>query len=404
MQRNIVKRKKMISKVRRSVLSVYNELGPQMFRRAFRMSYQAFNILLGKLGNGIKICSESETGHRRHVHNGRIPSSVRLAIALRYFAGASLYDLSLIFHVSYVVAQRSIWYVVDAVNKYCGELQIKYPTNHAEQQRIADGFCRRSAVNFSGCAGCIDGVLIWMNKPSKKDCSVTTVGQSKFYCGRKQKFGLNLQAVCDSNCRFLDVSIIYGGATSDFLAFKGSDLKNKLEKGMLKEGLHLFGDNAYVNTMYMATPFSGIRGRCAKDSYNFFHSQLRITIERSFGLFVHRWAFFRKPAPVNMSVKRLIALTICLCKLHNFCIDHREGVQQLTVDDQLHLIEAGGILPRHLNGRPIVEREFMDSGRNMSPEEVAARRTFGRNIQDEDDLPRNVMLGIVEESGRCRPT
>ena len=47
----------------------------------------------------------------------------------------------------------------------------------------------------------------------------------------------------------------------------------------------LFGDNAYLNTPYMATPFTNVAGdpnRVAEDSYNFYHSQLRIRIECAF--------------------------------------------------------------------------------------------------------------------------
>jgi hypothetical protein len=65
-----------------------------------------------------------------------------------------------------------------------------------------------------------------------------------------------MQATCDSNGRFLDVSICHPSATSDFLAFTTSVFKQRLETpGFLADGLCLFGDNAYVNAFYMATPF-----------------------------------------------------------------------------------------------------------------------------------------------------
>jgi hypothetical protein len=42
----------------------------------------------------------------------------------------------------------------------------------------------------------------------------------------------------------------------------------------------------------MATPYSGISGG-TKDAYNFYHSQVRINIECTFGRFVARWAILR---------------------------------------------------------------------------------------------------------------
>ena len=83
-------------------------------------------------------------------------------------------------------------------------------------------------------------------------------------CGRKKKFGLNCQAVCDVRGRILDISIIYPGSTSDCLAFEGMSLFRDLEGGLLAPGLCLFGDNAYLNSSYMATPYSGVSGGTKK--------------------------------------------------------------------------------------------------------------------------------------------
>ena len=75
-------------------------------------------------------------------------------------------------------------------------------------------------------------------------------------CGRKKKFGLNMQATCDSRGFFLDVDIKFSGATSDYLAFASGKLHQKLEgkskkhpgQPFLHPGLAIFGDNAHINT------------------------------------------------------------------------------------------------------------------------------------------------------------
>ena len=136
------------------------------------------------------------------------------------------------------------------------------------------GFKEKSKVGFSCCAGCIDGMLLWIEKPNDFECQRANCGSKKFFCGRKHKFGLNMQAVCDHEGRFLDVSIAHPASTSDHLCFATSTLKEKLERrGFLSPGLCLFGDNAYVNTNYMATPFRSVKSG-AKDDYNFYHSQV----------------------------------------------------------------------------------------------------------------------------------
>ncbi len=171
-------------------------------------------------------------------------------------------------------------------------------------------------------------MLIWTEKPSPHNCETTNCGPKKFFCGRKHKFGLNMQAVCDVDGIFLDMSICHPGATSDFLAFATSPLKHLLEKpGFLSPGLVLFGDNAYVNTRYMATPYKGVSGG-SKEAYNYFHSSLRIRIECAFGMFVHRWGILRRPLSSSMGLGKITALVMCFGSLHNFCIKHQVPYQK----------------------------------------------------------------------------
>ncbi len=49
------------------------------------------------------------------------------------------------------------------------EFKIEYPSCVDEQKRIAAGFERVSEVGFDICAGAIDGVLIWIQKPSLRE-------------------------------------------------------------------------------------------------------------------------------------------------------------------------------------------------------------------------------------------
>ena len=117
-------------------------------------------------------------------------------------------------------------------------------------------------------------------RPSEEECDDANCPSSKFFCGRKHKFGLNLQGTCDSDGRFLDICIGHPAATSDYLAFATSSFRNRLEQpGFLAEGLCIFGDNAYVNCSYMATPFKNIASG-SKDNYNHYHSQVRKTIDK----------------------------------------------------------------------------------------------------------------------------
>jgi hypothetical protein len=63
-------------------------------------------------------------------------------------------------------------------------------------------------VGFSTCVGCIDGMLIWINKPNQQPTREIGIGPKKFFCGRKKKYGITLQGICDHNRKFLDIEMV----------------------------------------------------------------------------------------------------------------------------------------------------------------------------------------------------
>lgn len=255
---------------------------------------------------------------------------------------------------------------------------------------VMEGFKQKSAVDIDCCVGAIDGILIWMNKPSVKDVKVLKFGPTKFFCGRKMKYGLNMMGVCDSRGRFLWVEARFPGAASDFYAFDDSHLKKLLqEKGFLRPGLCLFGDNAYINTSYMCSPWRNVSSG-PKDAFNFFQSQLRINIECAFGMLVHRWGMLRKPIAVNISVKRASLLIYALCKLHNYCIANGDkDIHPPSERDIASITTDGGLfLPRldrngdahweydmtEINGDRMTE--LLDGGQHMDDHTINQRRIY----------------------------
>jgi DDE superfamily endonuclease len=399
---------------RRSVEDVYKELGDVYFRRAYRMKYCTFQRLASMLRAYIIAASGKKQGSRNYIPNGPISTDVRLACALRWFAGGSVYDIMTTYGIGHTDTIASCWYVVDAVNNH-PNFTIVYPSDHNQQRSIAEGFSQVSAANFECCAGAIDGMLIWIHKPSKKDCIQAGCSSGKFFCGRKKKFGLNCQAVCDVRGRILDVSILYPGSTSDCLAFEGMSLFHKLEDGMLAPGLCLFGDNAYLNTQYMATPFPAVSGG-SKDAYNFYHSQLRIRIECTFGMLTHRWGMLRSAIPMNVTVRKSVALVLSLAKLHNFCIDFDDShvLPQTATDEWQN--ELQGAVPlvqtQHLESQQrdnLVPEQLIGGGNHFDDIGVNGRhnrqRRYNYFIRRNEGilLPRDRLHSLVDSAGLTRP-
>lgn len=391
-------------RTRRCLGSIFSELGPSYFRRAYRMEEASFWKLHGIPLPHMIVPRSGKKKHKDGAANGIIHSSTRLSAALRYFAGGSPYDIAIAHGISHSDVFVSVWRVVDAANK-CPELKIDFPADHSIQRSIAAGFESKSNAGFSSCCGAIDGILVWTEKPTPKACCLAQCGEKKFLCGRKSKFGLNMQAIVDHKGRFIDVSIKHPGATSDYLAFSTSSIIAKLdEPGFLAEGLCLFGDNAYVNTKYMATPFKGARG--TEDDYNFYHSQLRITVECAFGMLVHRWGILRKAMSAKFGVGKTTALVVCLCRLHNFCIDCRLGAEESLASDTAEIVVHGGIpLERQAEGlNDKSPEQLLHGGEHF----IDVPRSHLQYIQRQEQaaaglLPRTSLYQTVLELGLKRP-
>jgi hypothetical protein len=134
--------------------------------------------------------------------------------------------------ISHTDALNSCWYVVDAVNSDCC-FEIVFSDDPDLQKRIAEGSSQVSTAYFGCCTGAIDGIHIWIHKPSMKDCLDVDCSSGKIFSWRKKKFGLNYQAVCDvRGNKILDLSILLW-FDFQYLAFEGSSLFQKLENSLL---------------------------------------------------------------------------------------------------------------------------------------------------------------------------
>ena len=134
----------------------------------------------------------------------------------------------------------------------------------------------------------------------------------------------------------------------------------------------------------MSVPLKGLVGDY-DDAYNFYISQLRITIERAFGVLVHRWSILWRPTTCPLA--KVSPLVMCLCRLHNFCIDvnERDAMRSTEEDasfsvrymDALHnrvdnCISSDSNLISLERGRPTAllhgGSHFFDAPRNRLPE------------------------------------
>ena len=172
---------KIIKRHRRSVDVIFSELGRKNVRKAYRMEENSFWYLH-------KMLFQSDSIRKRNrgaTINGAILNSARLSMALRWIAGGDKFDIAGNHGIGINEVMESVWLLVDVVNAN-ENLKINLPTSYADQQEIADGFMMKSSPQFNNCVGCIDGMLIWMDKPSEKSKCGAADGSGKFFCGRKK--------------------------------------------------------------------------------------------------------------------------------------------------------------------------------------------------------------------------
>jgi hypothetical protein len=235
-----------------------------------------------------------------------------------------------------------------------------------------------------------------------------------------------MQATCDAHGRFLDIYLKHPGATSDYLAFMTLPLQHKLEQnGFLAPGLCLFGDNAYVNTHYMATPYRNISAGTKDDSqvrplfaspsgfspfltnsiFVLLLSQLRINIECAFGMLVHCWGILRRALSSTIGLKKTTPLVSCLCRLHNYCINSRlakcnkdpaTAVPVPLAANMADISTQGGVPlePHALN--KFSPEQLLHGGHHFDDIDRNFRRNLSRRERLEyGPLPRKILHGIV---------
>lgn len=63
---------------------------------------------------------------------------------------------------------KSVRFVMDSIHLSPEHIS-KYPETYTQQTESANGFKNESSIQIDCCIGAIDGMLVWINKPTKSD-------------------------------------------------------------------------------------------------------------------------------------------------------------------------------------------------------------------------------------------
>lgn len=359
-------RKKRISRVRRQQAAsrtfrqrktwsdFQTKLTDRQFRRYFRMSRECFDELSRKIVLNVGedvfkseeyLCELLEVDDRKCVTaslarahalstGGFISGEIKLALTLRLLAGGSYLDLGLLFEIgtsyAYEIFHDVIenWIMDDRLVNISG---VDYVSDDDAMSRVALQFARASQGTINGCIGAIDGWVVKIKRPQRRD---GVFNPASFY-SRKGYFGINVQAIVDKKKRILYRSILSRGAEHDSTAFKNSpfykDILMPNWREFARKGFYFVGDSAYSLKAFILTPFDNVAHATAEDNYNFFHSSARICVECAFGEIDLRWGILWRPLSFSLA-HNCNVIDACM-RLHNFIVDFREdSAAELALD------------------------------------------------------------------------
>ena len=142
--------------------------------------------------------------------------------------------------------------------------------------------------------------------------------------------------------------------------------------------------------------------------------QVRIKIECAFGMLVNRWGILRKAMPAGIGLKKTGSLVMCLCRLHNFCIEHNATLNPLDNSGTANIAPALAIdnvdirahrgLPYDVDLEP--PEALLGGGEHFDDVTRNARREMQARAKKKSDngmLPREALHNQVRLLGLKRP-
>lgn len=279
------------------------------------------------------LCRRFQNDLQRATARSRaFPVSLQIMVALRFYATGSFQMVNADVHnVSRTSVSKITKDVTQCLVGVCREFVVM-PTDVAELRTIMHGFYEYA--NFPNVVGAVDGTHIRIKAPSTDE---------HLYVNRKNYHSINVQGVCNSQMKFLNIVARWPGATHDAFIWSNSNLNDMFEARTIDEGW-LLGDSAYPLRPWLLTPVLNPTTR-HQQRYNAAHMRARSVVERSFGVLKCRFRC------VDTSGGTLLYTPLKCCQifiacvvLHNICI-----INRIPIPDGNHQ-DRGRIRQEQYNG------------------------------------------------------
>jgi DDE superfamily endonuclease len=188
------------------------------------MEFESFMKLLGL----IHPCLEVNKNKSLASSMGAKPIMLKIQLhcLLQHLAGGSYLDIRKLVKISVASYYHVVNKVMDVIND-TPELEITLPQTDAEFHMVKDGFVDKSTGGvFEGCNGALDGWLCQIQTPHICD----TPNHMTYFSGHYKCYGVNVQAMCNSECQFMYIGVVCPGSANDVTAYQKSTLPEWIEK------------------------------------------------------------------------------------------------------------------------------------------------------------------------------
>ena len=177
------------------------------------------------------------------IRSHSIPAPTQLAVTLQFLATGSFQTVVATSHgISQPSVSRCIRTVTYALCFFARDY-IVFP-NQIEQLRIQQKFLDLNG--FPLVLGCIDGTHVPILAPPCNE---------DLFVNRKNFHSINVQALCDSDLKFIDIVAKWPGCTHDAFIWMQSEIKRRIASGDIPTVKGWFlGDSGYPLRTNLLTP------------------------------------------------------------------------------------------------------------------------------------------------------
>jgi len=291
-----------------------NEYSDREFYRTFRLTRQTFKQLCNDL-----YIPEKYNKNRIIFGNKPITKERMVAVFLYRLAHkCTLFQISKFFGVSESSVVRITKTISDALFTQLGATEIYFPSKSTLIEQ-SEEWSRKTG--FIHPVAAIDGSHIPIKRPQHNWES---------FFSRKHEYGVQCQAVVDSEGLFIDFNVGYTAAAHDSRVFHNSSFAAKAPS-LIPPGYYVLGDSAYPNKPWLLTTYKKYKHTPQTDPqklYNLIHAKTRVVVEHAFGRLKQRWRLLKYMDITDLKlVHKLIVAAAILhnyCERRNDCISNRE--------------------------------------------------------------------------------